>query len=63
MTARQKFWIKVMLAVTLPLWILPAALVFVIVMGFWIAVEEIWESVSALVDGRPLPTTTNKGPG
>lgn len=46
MTARQKFWLKVALTVTLPAWIIPfVALAFV---GVILAL--LWTSVSDAVD-------------
>ena len=46
MTDRQKFWLKVVLAVTLPLWMLPAIVVGVALMIgglFWDAADSIVE--------------------
>ena len=47
MTTRQKFWLKVLLAVTLPLWIFPAAIVGLL-FGCCCLV---WALVNDLVDG------------
>ena len=52
MTARQKFWLKVVLTVTLPAWIIPfLALAFV---GGILAL--LWVSVSDMVDQLTGPS-------
>lgn len=46
MTARQKFWLKVVLAVTSPLWVLPVGMMgAVFVFGL-----VCWETASDLVE-------------
>lgn len=48
MTTRQKFWLKVVLAVTFPAWCIPA----VVVCAVWLVGLVVWEMVSDVVDGR-----------
>ena len=46
MTTRRKFWLKVVLAVTFPLWMLPAAIagaVFVLGLVAWEVASDIVE--------------------
>ena len=46
MTDRQKFWLKVVLTVTFPLWVVPFAIA-VLVFGFGFC---IWSAISDMVD-------------
>lgn len=46
MTARQKFWLKVVVAVTFPLWIAPAVAIGAAVLLY----SLIWASVSYAID-------------
>jgi len=48
MTARQKFWLKVVLAVTFPLWVMPASIGLIVFMLGLLT----WEMVSAIVEPR-----------
>lgn len=47
MTARQKFWLKVVLAVTFPAWCIPA----MIAGAVYLIVVLVWQMASDLVDG------------
>ena len=48
MTDRQKFWLKVLLAVTMPLWMLPAMVAGVAYLLF----RVVWDCVSDIVEPR-----------
>ena len=48
MTDRQKFWLKVVLAVTFPLWALPA----LIAAAMFVLGLCVWECVSDIVEPR-----------
>ena len=47
MTARQKFWLKVAMAATFPVWIIP----LFVLMGSGIVVYLVWLTCSDIVDG------------
>lgn len=49
MTTRQKFWLKVVLAVTFPLWVVPTVIagsMYLFGCLIWMAVDDIVESKS-----------------
>lgn len=58
MTAQQKFWLKVALAVTFPLWFIPA----IALSGVALIAHLAWEMVSALVDSVRHDDPTDDGP-
>lgn len=50
MTARQKFWLKVVLAVTFPLWVIPVIALAAVIWGAAGIGMIVWELVSSIVD-------------